>query len=120
MLNKQKKELTVLTQRAQQLISAKVAAEFIPLNTEVSRLRERMAAFASILASIATEKIVLAEQLTDASGAMQALLQRQIDMLTAQENEILERVGVTPTRQQAPTPKGRLTSRPNGHNSTNG
>ena|SRR5271166_5403497 len=119
MLNKQKKELTVLTQRAQQLISTKVAAECLPLNTEVTRIRQRMAAFASILASIATEKAVLAEQLNDTSGAMQALLQREIDMLAAQENEILERVGVTPTSEQSHKPKGRLTSRGNGQNSAN-
>jgi hypothetical protein len=120
MLSKPKNEMLTLSQIAAALISAKVAAECIPVNTEVTRIRQRIAALASILASIATEKAVLAEQLTDASGAMQALLQREIDMLTAQENEILERVGVTPNRQQAPIPKGRLTSRTNGHNSANG
>jgi len=120
MLGKPKNEILTLNQSAAALIASKVAAECLPLNTEVTRIRQRMAAFASILASIATQKAVLAEQLTDASGPMQALLQREIDMLAAQENEILERVGVAPNRQQAPTPKGRLTSRTNGQNSANG
>src|SRR5271166_2109495 len=119
MLGKQKNVMLTVSQTAVALIASKVAAECLPLNTEVTRIRQRMAAFASILATIATEKAVLAEQLTDASGAMQALLQREIDMLAAQENEILERVGVTPTSEQSHKPKGRLTSRGNGQNSAN-
>lgn len=98
-----KSEMDALSSRAEQLIdsitnailsTAESAAERIELASRVAQVRQRMAAFASVLEAVETQKAALAERLDSASGPMRVLLQRQIDMLTEQETAVLGRAGV--------------------------
>jgi hypothetical protein len=101
-------EMEALGHRAEKLVNAlanaymsaaEVAAEKIELASRVAQVRMRMTAFGAVLESIGAAKQPLLERLRTAGGPMKALLGYQIEVLTAQELAILEKVGVEP--QQA-------------------
>lgn len=96
-------EMQVLVGRTEQLISAltsailssaEVAAERIELAAEVARVAQRMSAFAAVLESVGAQKEALAKQVPKATGAMKALLLKQIAILASQEIAVLSKVGV--------------------------
>jgi hypothetical protein len=95
-------EMTDLTSRTERLVDAlsgsilstvEVAAERIALAAEVARVSQRMSAFSAVLEAIGAQKDALAGRLAAARGPLRALLQRQIEVLTAQEVAVLERAG---------------------------
>lgn len=72
------------------------ASERIGLAVEVGRIRTRMDAFGAVLESIDVQKQALLARQATASGPMQRLIARQIELLTAQETAVLQRIGVNP------------------------
>jgi len=88
------------------LSSAEAAAERIQLAAEVAKINTRMEAFGSVLETIEARKQALEAKLETAGPTMKKLIGRQLELLTAQETSLLERVGVT-----AEPEKPRLTAR---------
>jgi uncharacterized protein YhaN len=99
--------MTQLTGRAEQLVdaladaiisTAEAAAELIDLAARVAQIQQRMAAFGAVLESVGAMKHSLLTRLDDPStpDAQRRLIEQQVNLLTAQESEILKRAGATP------------------------
>lgn len=75
--------------------AAEVAAEKIQMETLVAQMRMRMEAFSSVLEVIGVQKEALLAKV-GLTGAQKILRDKQIEMLTAQETRILEKIGIEP------------------------
>ncbi len=95
-----------LTSRAEQLIdalaesiisTAEAAAERLDLASRVAQIQQRMAAFGAVLESVGAQKSVLTKRLEqkEMPKCQRRLVQRQIELLSAQETEILQRAGAS-------------------------
>jgi len=100
-----------LTGRAEQLVdaladaiisTAEAAAERLDLAARVAQIQQRMAAFGTVLESVGAQKQVLLNKLEEPElpEVQRQLVRQQIDLLTAQETEILKRAGATPHQAQ--------------------
>lgn len=92
-----------MTARAQRLIdamagammsAAEAAAEKVELAAEVARVSVRMEAVGSVLDVIGAQKEALIVKADEAKGALRTAYLRQVEVLSAQEVSILERLGV--------------------------
>jgi hypothetical protein len=101
--NTTRNEMEQLAGRAEQLISAlsnailstaEVAAERLELASKVAQVNQRLAAFSAVLDSIAAQREALETRMTTAKGAQRLLLQRQLDLLAAQEVAVLSKAGL--------------------------
>lgn len=95
-----------MTNRAEQLIEAlanaimsstEAAAERLDLAARVAQIQQRMAAFGAVLESVGAQKEALQSRLENKSipSSQRQLIEQQIQMLTAQETEILRRAGAS-------------------------
>ena len=98
--------MTQLTGRAEQLVdaladaiisTAEAAAERIDLAARVAQIQQRMAAFGAVLESVGAQKHALLVRLEDQStpDTQRMLIQQQVNLLIAQETEILKRAGAS-------------------------
>lgn len=105
-LTMQASSINQLTSRAEQLIdalaesiisTAEAAAERLDLASRVAQIQQRMAAFGAVLESVGAQKGVLIKRLEEKEmpKCQRRLVQRQIELLSAQETEILQRAGAS-------------------------
>ena len=99
--------MSQLTGRAGQLVdaladaiisTAEAAAERLDLAARVAQIQQRMAAFGAVLESVGAQKLALMNRLEDPAlpDTQRQLIEQQVNLLTAQETEILKRAGATP------------------------
>lgn len=101
----QTNDVREMTGRAQRLIdamagammsAAEAAAEKVELAAQVARVEIQMQAVGSVLEVIGAQKDQLLTKALEAKGALRAAYLRQVDVLTAQEVGILQKIGVAP------------------------